>query len=50
MTYWMLLSCLYLFCAEDVEVMERFIFLGSDILVSAGQRSIDNVSQTSIDV
>ena len=36
MTYWMLLTCLCLFCGEDVEVMERFTYLGSDIHVSAG--------------
>ena len=28
-------------CGEDVEVTERFTSLGSDIHVSAGQRSID---------
>ena len=33
MTLWMLLSCLYLFVSEDVEVTE-FICLGSDRHVS----------------
>ena len=28
-------------CSEDVEVMERFTYLGSDIHVSVSQRSID---------
>ena len=39
MTYWMLLSCLYLsvpVCGEDIEVTERFTDLASDICVSAG--------------
>ena len=35
MTSWMLLSCLPV-CGEDVEVTERFTYLGSDIHVSAG--------------
>ena len=35
MTSWMLLSCLSV-CGEDVEVVERFTYLGSDIHVSAG--------------
>ena len=35
MTSWMLLSCLP-FRGEDVEVSERFTYLGSDIHVSAG--------------
>ena len=35
MTSLMLLSCLSV-CGEDVEVMERFTYLGSDIHVSAG--------------
>ena len=33
-TSWMLLSCLSV-CGEDVEVTERFTYLGSDIYVSA---------------
>ena len=33
-TAWMLLSCLYLsVCGEDVEVIERFTYLGCDIHV-----------------
>ena len=35
MTSWMLISCLFPGCGEDVEVTERFTFLGSDIHVSA---------------
>ena len=35
MTSLMLLSCLSV-CGEDVEVTERFTYLGSDIHLSAG--------------
>ena len=38
MTSWMLLSCLCV-CGEDVEVVERFTYLGSDTHVSAGCES-----------
>ena len=38
MTSWMLLSCPYLpiLYSKDVEVTERFTYLGSDIYISAG--------------
>ena len=37
MTSWMLLFCLSVpVCGEDVEVTERFTYLGSDIHVSVG--------------
>ena len=39
MTFWMLLSWSVPICGEDVEVVERFTYLGSDIHVSAGCES-----------
>ena len=35
MTSWIVLSCLFLFVCEDIEVTEKFTYLGSDIHVSA---------------